>query len=136
MIRLSHQRKPVRLALSAITLAVLAQVAHAQGQGGSIFNEQFLDIGGDQSRADLSLFAFGNRVLPGSYLVDVSLNESSVGQSQVNFVDNLDEAADSKSAQACITRSMLEGWGVKDEDRDAVPDVGEVDHVVTPRRHP
>ncbi|SFD04506.1 fimbria/pilus outer membrane usher protein [Collimonas sp. OK412] len=115
MIRLSHQRKPVRLALSAITLAVLAQVAHAQGQGGSVFNEQFLDIGGDQSRADLSLFAFGNRVLPGSYLVDVSLNESSVGQSQVNFVDNPDDAADSKNAQACITRSMLEGWGVKVE---------------------
>ncbi|MEO6934929.1 MAG: fimbria/pilus outer membrane usher protein [Collimonas sp.] len=115
MIKLSHQRKPVRLALSAITLAVLAQVAHAQGQGGSVFNEQFLDIGGEQSRADLSLFAFGNRVMPGSYLVDVSLNESGVGQSQVNFVDNPDNAANNKSAQACITRAMLEGWGVKVE---------------------
>lgn len=111
MIRLSHQRKPVRLALSAITLAVLSQLAQAQGQGGSVFNEQFLDIGGEQSRADLSLFAFGNRVMPGSYLVDVSLNESSVGQSQVVFADQ----GEGKNAQACITRAMLEGWGVKVE---------------------
>jgi outer membrane usher protein len=111
VIRLSHQRKPIRLALSAITLAVLAQLAQAQGQGGSVFNEQFLDIGGEQSRADLSLFAFGNRVMPGSYLVDVSLNESSVGQSQVVFSDQ----GEGKNAQACITRAMLEGWGVKVE---------------------
>ena len=111
MIRLSHQRKPVRLALSAITLAVLSQLAQAQGQGGSVFNEQFLDIGGEQSRADLSLFAFGNRVMPGNYLVDVSLNESSVGQSQVVFTDQ----GEGKNAQACITRAMLEGWGVKVE---------------------
>jgi outer membrane usher protein len=111
VIRLSHQRKPVRLALSAITLAVLSQLAQAQGQGGSVFNEQFLDIGGEQSRADLSLFAFGNRVMPGSYLVDVSLNESSVGQSQVVFSDQ----GEGKNAQACITRAMLEGWGVKVE---------------------
>ena len=111
MIRLSHQRKPVRLALSAITLAVLSQLAQAQGQGGSVFNEQFLDIGGEQSRADLSLFAFGNRTMPGSYLVDVSLNESSVGQSQVVFADQ----GEGKNAQACITRAMLEGWGVKVE---------------------
>ncbi|WP_211461972.1 fimbria/pilus outer membrane usher protein [Collimonas silvisoli] len=111
MIRSSHQRKPVRLALSAITLAVLAQLAHAQGQAGSVFNEQFLDIGGGQSRADLSLFAFGNRVMPGNYLVDVSLNESSIGQSQVDFVDKGDE----KNAQPCLTRAMLDGWGVKVE---------------------
>jgi len=111
VIRLSHQRKPVRLALSAITLAVLSQLAQAQGQGGSVFNEQFLDIGGEQSRADLSLFAFGNRVMPGNYLVDVSLNESSVGQSQVVFTDQ----GEGKNAQACITRAMLEGWGVKVE---------------------
>nr|WP_205905308.1 fimbria/pilus outer membrane usher protein [Collimonas pratensis] len=108
---MSHQRKPVRLALSAITLAVLSQLAQAQGQGGSVFNEQFLDIGGEQSRADLSLFAFGNRVMPGSYLVDVSLNESGVGQSQVVFADQ----GEGKNAQACITRAMLEGWGVKVE---------------------
>jgi len=111
VIRLSRQRKPVRLALSAITLAVLSQLAQAQGQGGSVFNEQFLEIGGEQSRADLSLFAFGNRVMAGSYLVDVSLNESSVGQSQVVFTDQ----GEGKNAQACITRAMLEGWGVKVE---------------------
>jgi outer membrane usher protein len=116
VIRSSHQRKPVRLALSTITLAVLSlatlsQLAHAQGAAGSVFNEQFLDIGGEQSRADLSLFAFGNRVMPGSYLVDVSLNESGIGQNQVNFVDKGDE----KNAQACLTRAMLDGWGVKVE---------------------
>ena len=114
MIRSSHQRKPVRLALSAITLAVLAQLAqsaHAQGPSGSVFNEEFLNIGGEQSRADLSLFAFGNRVLPGNYLVDVNLNESGIGQSQVDFVDK----GDGKNAQPCLTRGMLDGWGVKVE---------------------
>ncbi|WP_329956034.1 fimbria/pilus outer membrane usher protein [Collimonas silvisoli] len=111
MIRSSHQRKPVRLALSTITLAVLAQMAHAQERAGSVFNEEFLDVGGEQGRADLSLFAFGNRVMPGNYLVDVSLNESSIGQSQINFVDKGDE----KNAQPCLTRAMLDGWGVKVE---------------------
>jgi outer membrane usher protein len=111
VIRSSHQRKPVGLALSAITLAVLGQLAHAQGQASSVFNEQFLDTGGEQSRADLSLFAFGNRVMPGSYLVDVSLNESGIGESQINFVDK----GDAKNAQPCLTRAMLDGWGVKVE---------------------
>ncbi|HWW05414.1 fimbria/pilus outer membrane usher protein [Collimonas sp.] len=111
MIRSSHKRKPVRLALSTITLAVLTQLAHAQEKAGSVFNEQFLDIGGEQSRADLSLFAFANRVMPGSYLVDVSLNESGIGQSQVSFVDRDGE----KNAQPCLTRAILDGWGVKVE---------------------
>ena len=35
---------------------------------GSNFNEEFLSIGGNQQHADLSIFAFGNQVLPGEYL--------------------------------------------------------------------
>jgi outer membrane usher protein len=74
----------------------------------SSFNEEFLGIGGDQPNADLSLFSFGNRVLAGKYTVDVSLNERGVGQSEVRFEDR----EGTNDAVACLTRGLLEGWGV------------------------
>ena len=75
---------------------------------GSSFNEEFLRMGGDQPHADLSIFAFGNQVMPGQYLVDVVLNQNAFGNSSVRFV-----AVDGKrDAAPCLTRELLDGWGV------------------------
>lgn len=52
-----------------------------QQPAASIFNEGFLGIGGDQPNADLSVFKFGNQVLPGSYMVDVVRDGNALGQS-------------------------------------------------------
>ncbi|MFH0134567.1 fimbria/pilus outer membrane usher protein [Variovorax sp. VaC1] len=110
-------RAPFRLTLGAALLCALGAPGHAQPQpqpqqkqqvAGSSFNEEFLNIGGDQPLADLSLFAFGNRVLAGQYTVDVSLNERGAGQAQIRFVEK-----DGKNdAQPCLTRGMLDDWGV------------------------
>ncbi len=88
--------------LAAAPLAHGQQVAHVE------FNEAFLSIGGDQQSADLSLFAMGNHVMPGTYAVDVMLNESRVGQYEIAFA-----AVDGRAQAApCVTRPMLDSWGV------------------------
>ena len=74
----------------------------------SIFNEGFLGIGGDQPNADLSVFKFGNQVLPGTYMTDVTRDGNALGKFQLRF----EEASGKRDAQPCLTREMLESWGV------------------------
>ncbi|QNK69827.1 fimbria/pilus outer membrane usher protein [Variovorax sp. PAMC26660] len=106
----SALRAPFRLTLCAALLGALGTPGHAQQQqvAGSSFNEEFLGIGGDQPHADLSLFSFGNRVLAGKYMVDVSLNERGAGQTEIRFL----EREGKSDAVPCLTRRMLDDWGV------------------------
>ncbi|MGE8199538.1 MAG: FimD/PapC N-terminal domain-containing protein, partial [Variovorax sp.] len=98
-----------RLTICAALLGAVGLPGHAQQQvAGSSFNEEFLGIGGDQPHADLSLFSFGNRVLAGRYMVDVSLNERGAGQTEIRFV----EKDGRNDAVPCLTRPMLDDWGV------------------------
>ncbi|WP_374122290.1 fimbria/pilus outer membrane usher protein [Variovorax boronicumulans] len=105
---------PFRWTVCVVLLGVLGARVQAQPQApqqqmvASNFNEEFLGIGGDQPRADLSLFSFGNRVLAGNYMVDVSLNERGVGQAAIRFVDQ----GDRSDATPCLARRMLDDWGV------------------------
>jgi outer membrane usher protein len=103
---------PFRLTLCAALLGALGAPGHAQEKpqqlAGSSFNEDFLGIGGDQPNADLSLFSFGNRVLAGKYMVDVSLNQRGAGQSDIRFADKEGK----NDAEPCLTRGMLDAWGV------------------------
>lgn len=100
---------PFRRALCAALLGTLGVSAHAEPQVlASNFNEEFLGLGGDQPHADLSLFSFGNRVLAGQYRVDVSLNERGAGQTDIRFVEKEGKG----DAVPCLTRRMLDDWGV------------------------
>lgn len=101
--------RAVGLPLCAFVFAMASQGAFGKSQAGTVFNEQFLSIGGDQPSADLSVFSFGNRVLPGTYRVDAVLNDSSIGQNEVRFIKQENDAQDAKP---CLTRPLLEGWGV------------------------
>ena len=107
--RIPAFRAPFQLTLCAAILYAMGTPGHAQQQlAGSSFNEEFLGIGGDQPHADLSLFSFGNRVLAGKYMVDVSLNERGAGQTEIRFA----ATAGKNDAQPCLTRGMLDAWGV------------------------
>lgn len=120
-----------RPVLLAILFTFLATPGHAQSQtqaprdsdsdAGSTFNEEFLNLGGDQPHADLSLFKFGNRILPGDYVVDVVLNERPVGKSQVRF----DVKEGKRDAVPCLTRSLLDGWGVNVQAFPVIANAGE-----------
>ncbi|MGJ7607868.1 fimbria/pilus outer membrane usher protein [Variovorax sp. LT1R20] len=100
---------PFRLTLCAALLGAMGLPGHAQQRlPASNFNAEFLGIGGDQPHADLSLFSFGNRVLAGTYMVDVSLNERGAGQTEIRFI----EKEGKNDAAPCFTRRMLDDWGV------------------------
>ncbi|MNX57523.1 Outer membrane usher protein FimD precursor [compost metagenome] len=96
-------------ALGMLSVPALAQQpAPRPPSGGADFNAEFLSIGGDQPHADLSLFSTGNRVLPGTYLVDVSLNERSTGQTDIRFT----AVEGQLDATPCLTRGMFDTWGL------------------------
>ena len=102
---------PFRRTLCATVIASLGIPALAQQVAGSRFEEEFLGIGGGkQPRADLSIFAFGNRVLPGTYAVDVTVNGRAVGRSTIRFDDGSDAAEVVHQPATCWTlRFTVEG---------------------------
>ena len=54
------------------------------------------------------MFKFGNQVLPGTYMTDVTRDGNALGKFQLRF----EEASGKRDAQPCLTREMLESWGV------------------------
>lgn len=64
--------------------------------------------GAGQNTTDLSRFERGNPVLPGTYRVDIYLNDLWVGRSDVRFAVSKPDA----SATACISAMLLEQLGL------------------------
>lgn len=71
--------------------------------------------GAGQNTTDLSRFERGNFVPSGSYSVDVYINDSPVGRSNVRFAATSADA----SATACITRTLLDTLGLHPTDLSA-----------------
>ncbi len=104
----SQVRMPASTALASLLLGLASFSGQAAEPAGAVFNQDFLGTGGDQPQADLSIFSFGNSVLPGEYLADVIVNDQSVGKSRI-----IVEAQDGqKQPSVCLTRDQLESWGV------------------------
>ncbi|CCD28766.1 Fimbrial biogenesis outer membrane usher protein [Candidatus Glomeribacter gigasporarum BEG34] len=72
------------------------------------FNPGFLHQSDPQQAVDLSLFSKGEYVLPGTYRVDVYVNQNFVEQREVQFIAPAPDA----SAKPCIRRALLEAAGV------------------------
>lgn len=92
------------------------------------FNPQFLHHIPGQAPVDLTLFSYGNRVLPGTYLVDVVVNARYIEQTEIRFDIAPSAAVDgstSSSAQACLTPAMLQRWGV---DMQKLPMLNKIDN--------
>lgn len=79
----SQGRMPPFAALASLLLGLASFSAQAAEPAGTVFNQEFLGTGGDQPQADLSIFSFGNSVLPGEYLADVFVNDQSMGASRI-----------------------------------------------------
>lgn len=75
------------------------------------FNSGLFGLG-DDSGVDISRFARGNVVLPGTYLVDINVNGRWVRRDDVTFV----ETAPGSGAKACLSVRDLPGLGIKSPD--------------------
>jgi outer membrane usher protein len=105
LLQIRHVR-PRRVTL-AVMLALAANQSAASEPGQTLFNERFLDVGGGE-HADLSIFAFGNRVTAGTYVPDVAVNGRNVGKQELRFI----ERSAGADAVPCLTPPMLSEWGV------------------------
>jgi outer membrane usher protein len=83
---------------------VAAQGAFAEDE--YEFDSSFLQ--GGAGSADLSKFTYGNSVLPGTYLVDIVLNEIPVGREEVVF----SVKPGKRSAEPCLSVALLDRLGV------------------------
>ncbi len=85
-----------------------AVLVHAAEPVATVFNEAFLELGGGPADVDLSMFAFGSRVLAGEYRVDVLRNDILLGRFTVRFVER--EAG--SDARPCLSVEQLGEWGL------------------------
>ncbi|HEY9270366.1 fimbria/pilus outer membrane usher protein [Achromobacter sp.] len=99
---------PPTAALASLLLSLASFSSQAAEPAGTVFNQEFLGTGGDQPQADLSIFSFGNSVLPGEYLADVFVNDQSLGRNRIL----VEVQEGQKQPSVCLTRSQLETWGV------------------------
>ncbi|CAI8695789.1 outer membrane usher protein [Burkholderia sp. IT-111MI5] len=74
----------------------------------AVFNNEFLRLGGGPQQADLAVFAFGNRVLPGRYQATVTINGESFEEEEIDLVASSDDV----DATPCLTRAQLARWNV------------------------
>lgn len=102
------------LVLSAVssycTMAKDVPARELEREGG---NEQFVEFdpaflnGGAAKRVDLSRFALGNNIEPGDYLVDIYINDSSVGKDTLSFKNSVD-----KKVVPCLKQDLLIKSGI------------------------
>jgi outer membrane usher protein len=102
--------KPVAavvLSVFAVVGSMHAGAAHAAESGGAVeFDTTFLQI--DTQRVDVARLGRGNVVAAGVYTVDIVVNDNRVARDSVRFV----AAHEGDNARACLTRTMLERFGV------------------------
>jgi outer membrane usher protein len=103
--------KPVA-ALVLTAFAVSASLAGAstqasESEASAEFDTVFLNVSA-QDRSGLSRFSRSDAVAPGLYAVDIWVNDSRVSHASVKFVVTDTDG----NAHACLSRSMLESYGI------------------------
>lgn len=91
-----------------VSLTAQAEAVPASGDPSAIqFDSAFLHRMEGGQGVDLAVFAFANRVLPGTHVVNLDLNGRSLGARDILFR----EQAGLDDAQPCITKGMLDELG-------------------------
>ncbi|MBD8162654.1 outer membrane usher protein [Erwinia persicina] len=75
------------------------------------FNTDVLDVN-DRSNFDLNQFSRSGYIMPGDYVMSIHINKQELQEQPVTYVvpEN-----DPKGSEPCITREMVEQFGLKDE---------------------
>lgn len=112
---MNYNNKPqVQLRLSRLAYFIAVQIALISGttvnvQAADYFNPSLLELGAPgQKTVDLSSFENKGGQLPGTYRVDVFLNNESMGTRDVEF----QQVKGSETLQPCISVDVLTDWGV------------------------
>ncbi|MGE8476145.1 MAG: FimD/PapC N-terminal domain-containing protein, partial [Paraburkholderia hospita] len=92
--------------LSVFTMAGFMSAGAACAAEAVEFDTTFLQI--DSQRVDVARLGRGNIVSPGAYTVDISINDNHVARESVRFT----AVHEGENARACLTRKMLEAYGV------------------------
>ncbi|WP_337263551.1 MULTISPECIES: fimbria/pilus outer membrane usher protein [unclassified Serratia (in: enterobacteria)] len=74
------------------------------------FNTDVLDIG-DRSKVDLSRFSDANYVMPGTYLLDIKINQKTLPQRSIQYLT----LPDKQSSQVCLPPDLIEKMALKAE---------------------
>jgi len=98
-----------------MTLAALPAYA-----GNVRFSAGFLNTPQGQQAVDLDVFAKGEHVYPGTYRSEIYLNGEALPARRLVFRS----ASDTDSATPCLSKAMLQAWGVL---VDAYPDIAALD---------
>jgi len=118
--QLQHTRDRARLRLTPLCAALLvalashgldAYAAEATTPGIKVATVEFEDaflMGGPGQRTDVSRYARGNAVAPGSYMVDLFINQNYIGRTEVPFTPVGGDAP----AQPAFDHQLLQRIGV------------------------
>lgn len=90
---------------SALCLSILMLLG--SGSNAVEFNSDFLKI--DGSDADLSRFSRADYTIPGTYLLDVVLNNQFLGRQSIKFVDG----EESGTSRVCFSEEFVGSLGLK-----------------------
>ena len=115
-----HQLLSALIGLALCSGGCDAAAAAGPGAGASAATGDAVDASFDRSMlsgagrntTDLSRFEHGNFVLPGSYSVDISLDEVPIGRSAIRFAAPTADV----SATPCVTRALLDKLGLHPAD--------------------
>ena len=108
--------KPFRFHILSVSVALALSFAGGMpaAQAEEIqFNTDVLDVN-DRKNIDLSQFARGGFIMPGSYSMVVRLNKSDLPEQPVPFYAPDD---DPNGSRACLSPALVEQLGLKDEMR-------------------
>ncbi|MFW5402732.1 FimD/PapC N-terminal domain-containing protein, partial [Yersinia sp. 1252 StPb PI] len=98
---------PAVLAVESVEANASPQTGHSQS---AEFDSIFLNTEHGGSGIDLSRFSKGGSVLPGTYRADIYLNNTLIGNENVEF-----KARDDKSVHACLSSSVIASLNLKTE---------------------
>ncbi|EMQ2083347.1 fimbria/pilus outer membrane usher protein [Yersinia enterocolitica] len=98
---------PIVFAVESAEINTPPQTNHPQS---AEFDNIFLNTEHGGSGIDLSRFSKGGSVLPGSYRADIYLNNTLIGNENVEF-----KARDDKSVHACLYSSVIASLNLKTE---------------------